>query len=374
MGVTVYWMIVAAIIMLGMVLPQYGRKKKTYIILMAVLHTFICGFRYMHMFGDLLKYHYIFNAFMDVGYFSENVFQGGRNLLFNWTMKAVADLTGGNFQAFLMLLALITEIIVAILIFRYSSQPWLSYLVWDCMAFFIAYGICSIKQGLAMSILMCAFMCILEENRKGFFAFTLLAGMVHMPALCFLPAYWLSRRRVNKTNLYTYILAAGAIFILRTPIVNIFSAIYYEDESFALNSSALGGRFLMIVLLLLCGLLVKGFEERNFERVSNLIVVAAIFQMFSGFDNVFTRLADYYLQFVILYIPMLFYKADRKTALNAEYLKPMVFFEEGGRAILPVMTAVVLLWYYWKTCLNVTISYSVDDYTNFRFMWDVIGG
>lgn len=371
MGVSAYWMIVVAIIVCGVILPQRGQKKKTYVIIIAAVHTFVCGFRYIHLVGDLMKYHHTFNTLMDVGYFSSNAFHDGRNFLFYWIMKAVADLTGGNFQVLLMLLAIITEVIIAVLIFRYSPQPWLSYLVWDCMAFFITYGICAIKQGLAMAILMCSFMCIIEKNPKRFCVFTVIAGLIHMPAFCFLPAYWLARRRVNKNNILLYVLAGTVVFLLRTPIVNVISLIYYEDESFMLTSAGLGGRFLLIVLLLLCGLLLKGFQEKNFECLFNLIMIAAIFQMFSGFNNIFTRLADYYLQFVVLYIPMLFYKADDEVELNATYMRPTLFLTGQSKILLPVLAAVVLIWYYRRTCLSVPAANSVDNYVNFRFMWDV---
>ena len=56
MGVKIYWMIIVAVIILGLIMPQKGYYKKYYVILMAGLHTFVCGFRYMYLVGDLRKY------------------------------------------------------------------------------------------------------------------------------------------------------------------------------------------------------------------------------------------------------------------------------------------------------------------------------
>ena len=56
MGVRVYYYIVVAVLGFAVLLPQHGRQKKTYITLMAILHTFVCGWRYMYLTGDLLKY------------------------------------------------------------------------------------------------------------------------------------------------------------------------------------------------------------------------------------------------------------------------------------------------------------------------------
>ena len=43
MGVKVYYYVVAAVLGFGFLIPQHGNKKKIYIALMAILHTFICG-------------------------------------------------------------------------------------------------------------------------------------------------------------------------------------------------------------------------------------------------------------------------------------------------------------------------------------------
>ena len=51
MGVRVYYYMVAAVLGFGVLLPQHGRQKKVYIALMAVLHAFVCGWRYMYLTG-----------------------------------------------------------------------------------------------------------------------------------------------------------------------------------------------------------------------------------------------------------------------------------------------------------------------------------
>ena len=54
---SIYWIIVALVIVLGMVMPQQGIKRKYYIIIMAIIHAFVCGFRYQYLTGDLQTYH-----------------------------------------------------------------------------------------------------------------------------------------------------------------------------------------------------------------------------------------------------------------------------------------------------------------------------
>ena len=369
MGEKIYWLIVAAVIIFGMILPQYGWKRKYYIIFMTGLHIFVCGFRYMYLTGDLRKYAWDYGDVVNYGWFTDNVFHEGRNAGFYWLMKFVSQLTNGDFQIFLILLAIIIEVIVAVLIFRYSPMSWLSYLVWNCMGFYVS-GFSLIKQALAMAFIMCAMMCILEKNLKGFLIFTLIAGFIHMPALAFLPAYFIAQRRVNGRTILGYIIFSGIVFLFRSPIVNWISQFYYEEETFELATTGLGGRFAVIVLILICGFCLKGFKEKPFEQLFNIIVVAAVLQMFSNFDNVFTRLADYYLQFLVLFIPMIFYEAIRKVQVNKNAALPLLPFNQRSIRLLVMLLTVILLWWYNVTCIGVTISYSTDDYTNYRFMWE----
>lgn len=366
MGVRIYYYMVAAVLGFGVLLPQHGRQKKIYIALMAILHTFICGWRYKYITGDLLKYAWSYeHVYANYDWFSEEVFSGGRNFLFFWAEKLFTQLFNGDFQVFLIFIAIVTEIAVAIIIYRYSPAPWLSYLLWNCFGFYI-FGFSAIKQALAMGLLMLAFTGIMEEKTKKFLLWTALAGCIHAPALIFLPAYWMAKSRLSTWKLVFYAVSAGLIFLFRNPIVKFISDFYYDEADFMVNAHV-GGRFLMIAALLIVGILLRGFSGKYFTKLFNLILVAAILQMFSGFDNVFTRLTDYYFQFVILYLPMMFYPE------KDEVLYPSRRLELSGRQHVAALLCVVFLAgaYYYTTNLNVKIENKVDNYLNYRFSWEV---
>lgn len=366
----IYLFIVAAIIVLGLILPQYGNNKKIYIIIMAFLHTFACGFRYMYLTGDLRKYASDYYNMKGYGLFSDFIIQDGRNTGFFVLMKFWSGISDGNFQVFLIFIAIVTEIVVAVLIYKYSPIPWCSYLVWNCLGFYV-FGFSAIKQALAMALVMWAFVYIVEEKAGRFVLLILLAGTIHMPALVLLPAYWLAKRKINEMTIFSYFIAGVLFYLLRNQIVNIIGNIYYEDEEFVLNSSDLGGRFYMIVLILLCGIVLKGFKEKNFSKLFNIIAVAAIFQMLSGFDNIFTRLTDYYFQFSILYIPMLFTNHTESTAINTSGTKAILPFNDRSLKLMLIAVTLVLIWFYYRYNIGVEIAVAADDYTNYRFMWDV---
>ena len=146
---------------------------------------------------------------------------------------------------------------------------------------------------------------------------------------------------------------------------------YYEDGIIG-DSADLGARFFLIVLFIIAGFALKGFNGKYFSKVANLIVAAAVLQMFSGFENVFTRLTDYYLQFLIIFIPLAFadYKDERLTGVS-EGIRLDILPKQ--RFILIILLTIFLVWFYYKYYINIEIPYYTDDYTNYRFFWEEWG-
>lgn len=368
MGVRVYYYMVAAVLGFGFLLPQHGRQKKIYITLMAVLHAFVCGWRYMYLTGDLRKYAWGYYTITGSGWFSEDVFNGGRNFGFFWLQKLFSTITDGDFQIFLIFIAIVVEIAVAVVIYRYSPAPWLSYLLWNCFGFYI-FGFSAIKQALAMGLLMLALTGIMEEKPKKFLLWTVLAGCVHAPALVFLPAYWIAKSRLSVQKLIIYAICAGLIYIFRNQIVKFIGDFYYDETDYVANTHV-GGRFMMIAALLIAGIMLRGFSGRSFTKLFNLMLVAAIIQMFSGFDNVFTRLTDYYFQFLILYLPMMLYP-EWDESMEGGYQIRRLLLSRQQQAVAVLCVVLLAGLYYYTTNLNITIDIEVDNYLNYRFCWEV---
>lgn len=364
----IYLYVVAAVLVFGALMPQKGPQKKYYIGLMTIIHTFVCGFRYPLLTGDLRKYCSSFWSYAEYGWFSDELLAEGRNTGFYLLNKLICVLSDGDFQVLLIIIAVVIHLVLAYIIYHYSPAPWMSYLVWNCMAFYI-FGFSSIKQALAMAFIMLAFVGIAEKRLSKFLFCVLIAGFIHMPALIFLPSYWLAQRRVDGKMLIFYVLLGIAIYAFKEQFIAFIRSFYYEDDELMVFSGELGSRFIMILGFTLFGLIFRGFSDRTFECLFHIMAIAAILQMLSGFDNIFTRLTDYYFQFSVLYLPMIFFSDDKRPQRSA--LQPILPFNRRSLHILAAFICVFMLWFYWTYNINITIGYEVDNYLNFRFMWDV---
>ena len=213
-----YYLLLVAIMALGILMPQGKKDRKQYIVIMTVLHSLLSGLRHPYLTGDMQSYCYNYWCITDQGWFSEAVFQEGKNFGFNWLMKFFSTLSDGEFQVFIIVVAIFIEVVVAYLIYKYSPLPWLSFLVWNCMGFYVI-GFNIVKQSIAMGLIMIAFVGIMEERPKIFLVFTALATFVHTPALIFLPAYYLSKRKFTLQTLLIYLCGAIVVFLNRNQVV-----------------------------------------------------------------------------------------------------------------------------------------------------------
>lgn len=368
MGNIPYILMVAAVLLFGLLMPQKGSRRIYYIILMTVLHTCLCGFRWQFLTGDLHKYYWNFFVCGGYDWFSPELWAEGRNFGFLYFNKIIYTLFGEEQQVLLFSIALIVHVALAIVVYRYSPAPWFSYLIWNCMGIYL-FGFSAIKQALAMAFVMLSFIGI-AKRRVGFYLVMMaIAGAVHMPALVFLPAYWLAGSKVKPSTVLMYIVIGVVIYIFKNQFVKFITSFYYEDDEVFIYSGEIGNRMIMILGFTVFGILFRGYSNPVFEKLFNLMAAAAILQMLAGFDHIFTRMADYYFQFSVLYIPMTF--VGVKKEIRRAGMKPIFPFNRRSMKLIALVIVVFVLWFYWTYNINITIDYEVDNYLNYRSMWDV---
>lgn len=370
MGNTPYILMVAAVLLFGAIMPQKGARRIWYIVLMTVLHTCLCGFRSQWLTGDLHKYYWNYFNCGSYDWFSPELWAEGRNFGFLYFNKIVYTLFGEEQQALLFLIALIVHVALAVVVYRYSPAPWFSYLVWNCMSFYI-FGFSAIKQALAMAFVMLSFVGIAEKKLGFYLTMMALAGAIHMPALVFLPAYWLAQMKVKPNIILLYVILGIAVYVFKNQFLAFIRSFYYEDDEVFVHSGEIGNRMIMILGFTLFGLFFRGFRDPVMSNLFHVMAIASILQMLAGFDNIFTRMTDYYFQMSVLYLPMTFFQREN-TARRIDGLSPMFPFNRRSMKMIAAVVVVFILWFYWTYNINITIEYEVDNYLNYRSMWDVI--
>ena len=358
----VYWAVLA---ITGVLAIIFKDDKKKFVISAAIVHIFVCGFRYDAMHGDLMAYKKGFDSYAQANWLSETIIGDGRNTLFYGLNKLIANLTNNNFQALLFAIAAISIISISIVIYKYSEMPFVSYLMWSCFGFYM-FGFYSIKQSLAMSILMFAGMAIFEKKHILFYILVIIAGLIHMPAFVFLPAYELCVAKKLRTIIYFYVALVAIIVLFRNQIVGTMADLYYEGDKFsAITSFGIGGKSLMLIALVFVGIFLCNIKNDYFRYTLILIATASLIQMFSVYDNVFTRLADYYFQFIILYAPFILNQSHES---NDDV--PIMHFNERSRQLITILFCLMAMVFYYRVNFLHASDVAVDNLVaNFKFFW-----
>lgn len=337
-------------------------RKKLCVQTVTVILTFFSGLR-TWWYGDLIKYYTQYLA-CNGSDWRDAVFNDYNNLGLRLMFRLSGRL-GISYDFCLFVIAAFAAITLGILIFRYSSSPYWSYLMYLSMGFYI-FTYSGLKQTVAMGFCCLAMCAIMEKKPARFLLWVLLGGLFHAPALIFLPAYPFARQKINRFYFLFILLALAAVFIFRNQLVTFLSKMYYDDEQTVDAAKLIGGRFLMMVFILVLALFLRPLhtEDEQYRYAFNIMVFAAVLQTFSVYDNIFTRLADYYYQFVVLFIPFILEPAETQLARNPK-LKKIRNFDSTTYALLGLGITAFAIWFY---------ASQIDGeflLTSFLFRWEI---
>lgn len=242
------------------------------------------------------------------------------NVGYDYLSKLVFDLTGGDYQFFVTLIAAFVIIVFGSFLMRYSTSP-LQSVTYYLGLLLYTFMFSALKQSIAMSFVLLAFSAMLEKKPVKFTVLVLIGALFHFPALVFLPAYLLSKCRMNRK----YVVILGAVllvvFIFREPMLKMMLNFYKDDvgggsSTLPTDVGFLRTKVLIMIVILIAALVLRdpAGEDRLYTTLLHFTGIAIVFQTFCGYNNIFERLADYYFQFAVVLIPMVFERSPLETS------------------------------------------------------------
>lgn len=258
---------------------------------------------------------------------------GGTNPGFYLLAKGFHQLSGGDYQLFVSVIAGFVTVCFSKLLYRYSPNPLQSILYHFGLLYFTFY-FSVLKQSLAMAILMLAFDCLMQGKTLKYFLLVLLAAQFHFPAYVFLLAWPMSKLRIGRNYLFFLAIMLALTYLFRNQIINLMLNTYKDLEDSTANINMAGITFLRTKALIMLGIIIAAVvlrkpkpEDRIYSTLLEFMGVALVFQTFCGYNNIFERLADYYFQYAVIFIPMVFdKKADREPLFNRREMGLVDFF------------------------------------------------
>lgn len=315
----VYIFLVILLFVTATLLHGNQPQNAKYVIVACLLLFAVYGLRNPYVIGYDSRYSYrvVFERISKLSW--AQVFETERdyNNLYYILNKLVSSL-GGDYQLFVSLEALFVTVCFGRLIYRYSPSPIQSICYHLGLLFFI-FHFSALKQSFAMAFLMLAFDQVVQRRPIRFVLFVLLASQFHFPALVFLPVYWITILRPGKYFLILLTAALVLTYIFRNQILNLMLDFYKDEDS---DATMEGVTFLKTKSIIMLGIVIAAIifrrptdEDRMYGYLLEFMGLAIVFQTFCGYSNIFERLADYYFQFSVVFIPMVFDRSKKQQAL-----------------------------------------------------------
>lgn len=340
------------------------KTKRNCIIVITVIITLFSGLR-TWWFGDLIKYYTLFTKCNSPDW---------QNVVFetieNSGIRIFFKLIGGlnlPYEVCIFLISAFSASALALLVYRYSPSTYWSYVIWIAVGFYM-FTYSGLKQTIAMGFVMFAMIGVIERRFWLFLFMVLTAGLFHVPALIFLIAYPYANQSSGRASIFTIIILIAAMYLLRNTIVGMLVEAYYSDGSDIIApASGIGGRFILMIAMLIGAAIVRPikFERGPYPKVFFIMVLACAIQLYSIYDNVFTRLADYFFQMSVLFVPMML-SPNTEDRVYYEWRPSYKIIDAKMYVILSIFVTAFALWFY-----NSTLEGCSQFLSGYKFIWEI---
>lgn len=230
-------------------------------------------------------------------------------------LEKVFQIFFDNYTLWLVAIAAFFFILMGKSIYRYSTNPCLSYVLFSTL-FYSFFAITGHRQTIATAIVVFWGTEMIAQKRFVPFLLTVAAAStIHMSALCFLPFYWLSKIKLSKMTLSLYWFIIVLSFAFRTQFMIVLQKMVgYESYEFSDRASAGNFMFLMFGVAIFITLFYKpilkditenldSYKVKMIELSFNAIFIACIFMSLLLINPAFMRVVQYYSIFLLIVLP-----------------------------------------------------------------------
>ena len=340
----------AAVLVLAYVMRGDKPENKDYIWLSCLLMFALCGLRDVYSIGIDSATSYV-SIFRRLGETDWADIPQGNNMGFTYLLKLCHTLTGGDYQSFYMLYTAFFMVIFGRFVSKYSPSPVQSFCYfWGLLCYIFLFD--GIKQGIAMGFITLAFDAIVEKKPLWFALLVYIAWWFHAPALIFAPAYLIAMMKPGRMYLLFLAALLAFTYTFRDRILELMLE-FYDTTIYDYEMRFLANKVIIMLGIVAAALVLRPPEED--DRVYGILLqfmgIAVVIQTFASYNNTFERLANYYFQFCVAFIPLVFQTDTRpsqlldiKSEAMAKQLAPWAFCAFGVWRFANYITSNAWVW------------------------------
>ena len=214
-----------------------------------------------------------------------------------------------DYQVFLVFIAVLFFVPMGIFIYKYSRNPYVSFILFSCL-FYSFFAITGHRQTIATAFVVFIGIELIKRRKLIWFLLLVIVfSTIHASAFCFIPFYWISKIKINKTTLGLYWIAILAAFLFRYQLLAFLQSLI-GYESYQDYEGAGAGMFML--MLFLVSAVVTIFHEfllksnQPLVRMSiNALLCACFFSPLLLINPSTMRVVQYYSLFLLILLPEL---------------------------------------------------------------------
>lgn len=274
--------------------------------------------------------------------------------------KIIYKLSGGNYHAFLFIIAALTVSIVFYCIYEMHLSKFESFLaIYFYITFYYYFDSFNIqRQMLAVSIAMLVPLYLLKRKNVKAIIFLLLAIGVHNTAIIAAIDFLICKVKQNKLTLCITSILTIAFIYFSSYFFNVFASIsdHYEMYVGASGYSSKGGSILIgLLILLFVFMSLKRnstmFSDKSATAVMYISCVAGLLYIIGGQSVLIIRMANYFGVFVPIFISMVPEIVSQQFG-NSKLIRM-------GTTILILLVGIIVMYYKLSQNIDGIIPYSV---------------
>ena len=213
----------------------------------------------------------------------------------------------GNYQIFLIFIAVLFTGLMARFIYKYSTDPCLSFLLYSTL-FYSFFAITGLRQTIATAIVVfVGYELIKRRKLVLFIALVLLMSLIHKSAVAILPLYWLYKLKNNSVTVWIWWIPIGLSFIFRNNLLKILQLIVgYESYEQYEGAGATTFTLLLLAVAFVCSLFYKNIPKSNTETINvslNALYMSCFFSSLLLINQSTMRVVQYYSIFLLVLLP-----------------------------------------------------------------------
>jgi transmembrane protein EpsG len=295
--------------------------------------------------GDTYFYKHIY----EINDFTWDFVLSQKDLGFGILQMLLQQLSNDS-QILIFTTALITNVLIVLVLYKYSRLPEIALYVYITSGMFIV-SMNGIRQFLAAAIIFTSTKYLLEGNLKNYILIILFASVFHQSALILIPIYFLVRRNAWTSATYLMLMIA----IIFTLGFDKFSQVLFgviEDSHYSeyQNSDEGGANFLRVIVYAAPVILAYLGREKlrdifpGSDYIVNMALLNVVFMIIATQNWIFARFTIYFGLYQLILISWVLKLFKNKTQGFIYYMILILYF----------------VYFYYENVISLGIRYRSD--------------